>query len=231
MVKLVDKNSEQLKNYLESGKNIIVTTIQKFPFISETISTLGDKTFGVIIDEVHSSQSGERSKELKKSLSKLNIEMDDNGEIDYEDYIREEIKSRGQQNHISFFGFTGTPKEKTLEIFGTKDEDGSFRPFHQYTMYQSIHEGFTLDVIQNYTTFKRYFKIKNTQQEDIEIPSSEGKKELITYVDSHEQTIRMKVGVGEGESQDEFRWVHAVQEIIHLSSLPNCSAVVLTLYP
>jgi type I restriction enzyme R subunit len=121
--------------------------------------------------------------------------VDDNGEIDYEDYIREEIKSRGQQNHISFFGFTGTPKEKTLEIFGTKHEDGSFRPFHQYTMYQSIHEGFTLDVIQNYTTFKRYFKIKNTQQEDIEIPSSEGKKELITYVDSHEQTIRMKVGV------------------------------------
>ena len=90
--------------------------------------------------------------------------MDDNGEIDYEDYIREEIKSRGQQNHISFFGFTGTPKEKTLEIFGTKHEDGSFRPFHQYTMYQSIHEGFTLDVIQNYTTFKRYFKIKDTQQ-------------------------------------------------------------------
>jgi len=195
VVKLVDKNSEQLKNYLESGKNIVVTTIQKFPFISETISTLGDRTFGVIIDEVHSSQSGERSKELKKSLSKLNIEVDDNGEIDYEDYIREEIKSRGQQNHISFFGFTGTPKEKTLEIFGTKHEDGSFRPFHQYTMYQSIHEGFTLDVIQNYTTFKRYFKIKNTQQEDIEIPSSEGKKELIRYVDSHEQTIRMKVGV------------------------------------
>ena len=112
----VEKGSKELKQFLESGKDIIITTIQKFPFISETISNLGHRTFGVIIDEVHSSQSGELSKELKRSLSKTNEDGDD---FDWEDYLREEIRIRGKQNHISFFGFTGTPKEKTLEMFGT----------------------------------------------------------------------------------------------------------------
>jgi len=195
VVKPVDESSEQLKQYLEGGKDIIITTIQKFPFISDTISSLGDRKYGVIIDEVHSSQSGERSKNLKKSLSRLGVDTDNEEELDYEDYIREEIKSRGQQSHISFFGFTGTPKEKTLELFGSKHEDGKFYPFHSYTMYQSIHEGFTLDVLQNYTTFKRYFKVKEKSSDDIEVPSSKGKKELIKFVDTHPETIQQKVGI------------------------------------
>ena len=151
----VEKGSKELREFLEKGKDIVITTIQKFPFISETISSLGNRTFGVIIDEVHSSQSGELSKELKKSLSKKDEE-----EEDYEEVIRREIENRGKQDHISFFGFTGTPKEKTLELFGTKKSDGTFVPFHIYSMYQSINEGFTLDVLQNYTTYKRYFKVK-----------------------------------------------------------------------
>ena len=187
----VDQGSSQLKEFLESGKDIIVTTIQKFPFISETISSLGDRTFAVIIDEVHSSQSGELSKELKKSLSK----SDDDDEFDYEEMLRQEIQNRGKQDHISFFGFTGTPKEKTLELFGTKTTSGQFVPFHIYSMYQSIHEGFTLDVLQNYTTYKRYFKVKQTKDGDIEIPTSKGKRELVKYVDSHEMTIRNKVNI------------------------------------
>lgn len=188
----VDKDSGQLKEFLEQGKDIVISTIQKFPFISETISSLGHRTFAVIIDEVHSSQSGELSKELKKALGKTG---DDDDEFDYEEMLRREIKNRGRQDHISFFGFTGTPKDKTLELFGTKTEDGKFKPFHIYSMYQSIHEGFTLDVLQNYTTYKRYFKIRQTTDNEMEIPVSEGRKELVRYVDSHEQTIRYKVNI------------------------------------
>ena len=193
VVKGVEHGSQELKTFLEQGKDIVITTIQKFPFISETISSLGDRTFGVIIDEVHSSQSGELSKELKKSLSKTD-DIDDD-EFDYEEMLRQEIQNRGRQDHISFFGFSGTPKEKTLELFGTKTPDGQFVPFHIYSMHQSIHERFTLDVLQNYTTYERYFKVKQTKDEDIEIPTSKGKKELVRYVDSHEMTIRNKVNI------------------------------------
>lgn len=189
----VQKGSKELKEFLEQGKDIVITTIQKFPFISESIADLGNKTFGVIIDEVHSSQSGELSKELKKSLS--NSDEEDDDDIDYEDMLRREIESRGKQKHISFFGFTGTPKEKTLELFGTKTNDGHFVPFHTYSMYQSIHEGFTLDVLQNYTTYSRYFKVKQTNTGEIEIPTSKGKKELVRFVDSHDQTVQYKVNI------------------------------------
>jgi len=193
VVKPVDTNSDQLKKYLEAGNDIIITTIQKFPFISNTISSLGDKKFAVIIDEVHSSQSGERSKNLKKSLSK--VESDSEEEKNLQDLINDEIKSRGKQNHISFFGFSGTPKAKTLELFGTKDKEGKFYPFHTYSMRQSIYEGFTLDVLQNYTTYKRYFKVKEKAKDDIEVPSSKGKKELIKFVDAHPETIQQKVAI------------------------------------
>ena len=147
----------------------------------------------MIIDEVHSSQSGELSKELKKSLSKTDDKDED--AFDYEEMLRQEIQHRGRQDHISFFGFTGTPKEKTLELFGTKGSDSRFAPFHIYSMHQSIHEGFTLDVLQNYTPYKRYFKVKQTEGGDMEIPTSKGKRELVKYVDSHEMTIRNKVDI------------------------------------
>ena len=188
----VEHGSQELRKFLEQGKDIVITTIQKFLFISETIASLGNRTFGVIIDEVHSSQSGELSKELKKSLSKSD---EDDDEFDYEEMLRQEIQSRGKQSHISFFGFTGTPKEKTLELFGTKTQEGKFVPFHIYSMFQSIHEGFTLDVLQNYTTYKRYFKVKQTKDGDIEVPTGKGKLELVRYVDSHEMTIRSKVQI------------------------------------
>ncbi len=189
----VEHGSKELKTYLEKGKDIVVTTIQKFPFISDTISALGNRTFAVIIDEVHSSQSGELSKELKKSLSKTD-DMDED-DFDYEDLLRQEIQKRGRQDHISFFGFTGTPKEKTLELFGTKNSEGQFESFHSYSMHQSIHENFTLDVLQNYTTYKRFCKVKQANGEDIQVAVAKGKRELIRFVDSHELTIRNKVGI------------------------------------
>lgn len=191
VVNPVDINSKQLKEFLEKGKDIIITTIQKFPVISETISQLKGNTFGVIIDEVHSSQSGEGSKHLKKSLL-----IDEEEDMDYEDLIRQELESRGKQNHISFFGFTGTPKNKTMELFGRKTSDGRFLPFHSYTMKQSIHEGFTLDVLSNYTTYKRYFKVHQKEdKDDLELPEGKVKKELVNFVDSHPELIRQKVSI------------------------------------
>jgi type I restriction enzyme, R subunit len=201
VVNPVDLNSKQLMEYLEKGKDIIITTVQKFPVISEAISQLKSKTFGVIIDEVHSSQSGETSRHLKKSLSKSVIQQTDNDDdteeetIDYEDKIREEILARGRQPHISFFGFTGTPKNKTLELFGRKNEAGEFVSFHSYTMKQSIFERFTLDVLKYYTTYKRYFKVMQTSEEDQELPEGKVKRELVNFVDSHEKTISDKVAI------------------------------------
>jgi type I restriction enzyme R subunit len=197
VVNPVDVNSSQLKKYLEEGKDIIITTIQKFPQISKTISELPGRSFGIIVDEVHSSQSGEGSKHLKKSLS-----IDDDNEVDEdEEYtdvdrrILEEIRSRGKKNNLSFFGFTGTPKNKTLEIFGRKNEDGKYVPFHIYSMKQSITEGFTLDVLQNYTTYTRWFKLKNEVEEDKELPKNKVMEELVKYVDGHSITIKNKVKI------------------------------------
>jgi len=207
VVNPVDVNSQQLKEYLELGKSIIITTVQKFPVISDSISKLKSKKFGVIIDEVHSSQSGETSKHLKKSLSKSVLDEFQEGE-DWEDLtevdklILDEIISRGRQPHISYFGFSGTPKNKTFEIFGKKiprKENGeikySFKPFDLYSMRQSIGEGFTLDVLQNYTTYERYFRLNKKIEEDKELPESSVKKMLVKYVDIHPHTISEKTKI------------------------------------
>ena len=188
-----EKGSKELREFLEKGKDIIITTIQKFPYISEDIVALGDKKFAVIIDEVHSSQNGELSKELKRTLTRN--EDDEEEDFTLESFLEEQIQTRGRQKHISFFGFTGTPKEKTLEIFGTKQSDNKFKPFHVYSMRQSIHEGYTLDVLQNYSTYKRYFKVKEVKEDAIEIDTAQGTKEIFNYVDSHEITIENKVKI------------------------------------
>jgi type I restriction enzyme R subunit len=200
VVNPVDVNSSQLKEFLEKGKDIIITTIQKFPRISETINELPNRSFGIIVDEVHSSQSGESSKHLKKSLSKgeeneTDEEEDEDDYTDVDRKILEEIRSRGKKENISFFGFTGTPKNKTLEIFGRKNENGKFVPFHIYSMKQSITEGFTLDVLQNYTTYSRWFKLNKEVEEDKELPKNKVMEELVKYVDGHSITIKHKVNI------------------------------------
>lgn len=192
VVAKVEKGSSQLKRHLEEGKDIIVTTIQKFPYISSQLASMSDRTFGVIIDEVHSSQTGETAKHLKKALSSTGALEDDPG---MEDKILREIESRGRQPHISFFGFTGTPKNKTLELFGRKTDDDRFEAFHYYTMQQSIHEGFTLDVLQNYTTYKRWFKVVQKDEEEREVVKGRAKRAVFQFVDSHEETIHRKVQI------------------------------------
>ena len=200
VVYAVDKDSAQLKGYLESGKSIIISTIQKFSVIAEEIGKLKSKHFAVIIDEAHSSQSGEAAKDLRVSLSKRieeHIEDDDPDEVesDIDAKILEQMEQRRMQDHISYFGFSGTPKNKTLELFGRKDEDGKFIPFHVYSMRQSISEGFTLDVLQNYTTFKRYFQLVKSVSEDREYEKARTLRALTNYVDLQPHSIETKTKI------------------------------------
>ncbi len=199
VVHAADKHSAQLRGFLESGKDIIISTIQKFSVIAEEIGKLKSKTFAVIIDEAHSSQSGESARSLRTSLSK-GIEEgeteDDADEVsDIDARIIEEMEQRRMQEHISYFGFSGTPKNKTLELFGRKDADGKFAPFHVYSMRQSISEGFTLDVLQNYTTFNRYFELVKSVSEDREYEKARTLRTLTNYVDLQPHSIERKTRI------------------------------------
>ena len=195
----VDETSAQLRGYLESGKDIIISTIQKFSVIAEEIGKLKSKTFAVIIDEAHSSQSGESARNLRISLSQgieLGVTEDDADEVsDIDARIIEEMEQRRMQDHISYFGFSGTPKNKTLELFGRKDAEGKFIPFHVYSMHQSISEGFTLDVLQNYTTFKRYFELVKSVPEDKEYEKARTLRTLTNYVDLQHHSIEIKTRI------------------------------------
>ncbi|MYH79497.1 type I restriction endonuclease subunit R [Candidatus Poribacteria bacterium] len=199
VVHAVDKNSAQLRGFLESGKDIIISTIQKFSVIAEEIGKLKSKTFAVIIDEAHSSQSGESARNLRLSLSQgieLGVTEDDADEIsDIDAKILEVMEQRRMQDHISYFGFSGTPKNKTLELFGQKDEEGIFVPFHPYSMRQSISEGFTLDVLQNYTTFKRYFELVKSVSENKAYEKARTLRALTNYVDLQHHSIETKTRI------------------------------------
>ena len=195
----VEGTSAQLRGFLENSKDIIISTIQKFSVIAEEIGELKGKAFAVIIDEAHSSQSGESAKNLRASLSKGiegGVAEDDADEVsDMDARIIEEMERRRMQDHISYFGFSGTPKNKTLELFGRKDEDGRFVPFHVYSMHQSISEGFTLDVLQNYTTFKRYFELIKSVPEDKAYEKARTLRALTNYVDLQPYSIETKTRI------------------------------------
>ena len=195
----VEKTSAQLRGFLESGKDIIISTIQKFSVIAEEIGALKSKTFAVIIDEAHSSQSGESARNLRVSLSRgidLGVTEDDAEAVsDIDAKILEQMEQRRMQDHISYFGFSGTPKNKTLELFGRKDADGKFVPFHTYSMRQSISEGFTLDVLQNYTTFKRYFQLVKSVPEDEQYEKARTLRALTHYVDLQHHSIETKTRI------------------------------------
>ena len=199
VVHAVDQTSAQLRSYLELGKDIIISTIQKFSVIAAEIGRLKSKTFAVIVDEAHSSQSGESARNLRLSLSqeiKSGVTEDDPDEVsDIDARIIEEMEGRRMQDHISYFSFTGTPKNKTLELFGRQDEYGRFVPFHVYSMRQSISEGFTLDVLQNYTTFKRYFQLVKSVPEDKEYDKARTLRALTNYVDLQPHGIETKTRI------------------------------------
>ncbi len=199
VVHAVEKTSAQLREFLESGKDIIISTIQKFSEITEEIGKLKSKHFAVIIDEAHSSQTGESARNLRLSLSRgieLGVTEDYADEVsDMDARILKEMEQRRMQDHISYFGFSGTPKNKTLELFGRKNEEGIFVPFHTYSMRQSISEGFTLDVLQNYTTFKRYFELVKSVPEDEEYEKARTLRALTNYVDLQHHSIKTKTRI------------------------------------
>jgi len=180
--------SSDLKDALQQGKKIIITTIQKFPFIVEGIEDLSDKRFAVIIDEAHSSQSG-------TAHDNMNRAMGQDDEEDDQDKILKAMKSRKMRGNASYLAFTATPKNNTLEKFGERQEDGSFKPFHLYSMKQAIEEGFILDVLANYTTYKSYYEIEKSIAENPEFDTKNAQKKLRAYVESSQQTIDTKAEI------------------------------------
>ena len=166
VVENIDKTSRQLKDALEGGKTIVVTTLQKFPFIAGEIGELPGRRFALIVDEAHSSQSGEGTQGLKSVLAVRSLEEaeseeagDVSPEEELDNTVLAELEKRKHLPNVSTFAFTATPKPKTLELFGSKRPGGSFAPFHLYSMRQAIEEGFILDVLESYTTYKVYWRL------------------------------------------------------------------------
>ena len=206
VVEAITDGAKQLKEALEEGKKIIITTIQKFPFIVEEIGELPGTNFAIIIDEAHSSLSGQMARKLNEALSKVQdedelkndisaYEEDEDGDVDGEDLIRVLIKSRKLLPNASYFAFTATPKNKTLELFGVPFEEGDktkFRAFHLYSMKQAIEEGFIEDVLLNYTTYQSYYALLKKIEDDPEYDKLKAQKKLKVYVESHEHAIKKK---------------------------------------
>ena len=199
VVEAITDGAKQLKEALEDGKKIIITTIQKFPFIVEEIGELPGTNFAIIIDEAHSSVSGQMARKLNEALSKPNeddeIETEDYDTITGEDLITDLIKSRKLLPNASYFAFTATPKNKTLELFGVsyeEDDKTKFRAFHLYSMKQAIEEGFIMDVLQNYTTYQSYYALLKKIEDDPEYDKLKAQKKLKVYVESHEHAIKKK---------------------------------------
>ena len=191
------ERSGDLKKFIERGKKIIITTIQKFPFILDEIgSGHRDRAFAIIIDEAHSSQGGKAAGAMAAALGEGG---DEGGYETYEDRINREIERRKMLDNASYFAFTATPKNKTLELFGEPDPQGGGavrrRPFHTYSMKQAIQEGFILDVLEHYTPVDSYYRLAKTVEEDPEYDVRKAGKKLRRYVEGHEHAIRLKAEI------------------------------------
>jgi type I restriction enzyme R subunit len=205
------ESSSDLKDMIESGKKIIITTIQKFPYIVDAIGTNHrTSNFAIIIDEAHSSQGGKAAAAVAGSLTSSALEKqatadqaayidDEEPDSDHvQDLVNEAMEKRKALTNASYFAFTATPKNKTLEMFGVPfDEDGKVkhRPFHTYTMKQAIDEGFILDVLKAYTPVQSYYKLIKTVEADPEFDIKRAKKKLRKYVEGHEKAIQMKAEI------------------------------------
>ncbi len=195
-----DKNSKDLRNAINNGVRIIVTTLQKFPVIYQEVDEVAGRNFAVIVDEAHSSQTGNSALKLKAALANTEdalweyaeIEGKNEEELDPDDKLMKEMLVHGKHKNLSFFAFTATPKDKTLELFGTEYEDGSFHPFHIHSMRQAIEEGFILNVIQNYMTYDTCFKIAKTTEDNPDVPASRAAKVIRRYQELHPYNISQK---------------------------------------
>jgi type I restriction enzyme R subunit len=193
VVKKIDGTSRQLKEAIQQGARIIITTIHKFSTDHlKEISGQGNRRFAVLIDEAHGSQSGKHADNLSKTLTR---DDDENSPSDVEDMIADYQRQRGPQSNISYFAFTATPRNVTLERFGTKGADGLPHPFHLYSMRQAIEEGFILDVLQNYTTYKQYYKLEKAIEDDPELQGRKAQRRVARFATLHPTAIAQKVEV------------------------------------
>ncbi len=201
------ERSGQLREFIQQGKRIITTTVQKFPMIVDDIgSAHRGRTFAIVIDEAHSSQGGRAMTKLNATLaSELEVDQNEEGEVSYEDLINLQMVSRKMLDNASYFAFTATPKNKTLEIFGTRQPDGKFKAFHEYTMKQAIEEGFIMDVLQQYTPVKSYYRVTKTVEADPEYDVGRARKKLWAYVEGHDHAIRRKAEIMVDHFHDNVR--------------------------
>lgn len=184
--------SADLAIALSGNTKVIVTTIQKFPYIVGNVSNMADKTFAVIIDEAHSSTAGKNMIAVKHVLGDGNNAEE---ECDVEDMIAYEIDKNGKQKNVSMFAFTATPKPTTLQLFGRTNTKGQQEAFHIYSMKQAIEEGFILDVLQNYVTFKTYCHLNKEIEEDPVYHTNEAKRKIARFVDLHEINISQRIEI------------------------------------
>lgn len=195
----IDESSAQLAEALKGAQaQIIVTTLQKFPFVVEELSNLPERRYAILIDEAHSSQSGESAHQMRTLLGKTDAD-DELSEADTQDFVDALVEkaalARGKQRNLSLFAFTATPKGKTLEVFGTKDADGRSVPFHLYSMRQAIEEGFIIDVLRNYTTYASYYRVANASREDPEVDSARAAAAIARFVQLHPEHVAQKATI------------------------------------
>ncbi len=198
------KTSKDLRDALNNGKRIIVTTLQKFPIIYEEVDAAKDNHFAIIVDEAHSSQTGSSAMKLKAALADVSDALKEYAQLegraeeelkDAGDRLVQEMISHGRHQNLSFFAFTATPKASTLEMFGTEWQDGSYHPFHIYSMRQAIEEGFILDVLQNYTTYRTCYQIAKNTPDNPQVPQSQALKTIRQYEELHPYNIQQKTAI------------------------------------
>ena len=194
LIKVMDEkcNSSDLAIALDGNTKIIATTIQKFPYIVDDVANLKNKKFAVIIDEAHSSTAGKDMAAVTMTLGSGEVSID---ESTTEDLIVEEIAKHGKQENVSVFAFTATPKPTTIQLFGRVNKKGQREAFHIYSMKQAIEEGFILDVLQNYTTYKTYYQINKEVAEDPKCKTNSAKRQIARFVELHETNIAQRIEV------------------------------------
>ncbi len=222
VVKAIDQDSKQLAEALVDGTRIVVTTLQKFPFVlkgllhnlaggryedlspekqlavreeaAEYATSISSRRYAVIVDEAHSSQTGETAAEFKAVLGSGMGSLEDD-EVGAEDVLNEVMESRGRQKNLSFFAFTATPKGKTLNLFGRTGASGKPESFHTYSMRQAIEEGFILDVLKSYTTYKTYYGLVKSTEDDPKMPQKKARKSLAKFLHLHPYNIDQKTEI------------------------------------
>ena len=219
VVKAIDQDSDQLAAALIDGTKIVITTLQKFPFVLGGVlhaagaerqeqateeekmqakaweAEIAKRRCAIIVDEAHSSQSGDTARELKAILGAAAQAGNDEDEPDWEDGLNQVIQSRGRQPNLSFFAFTATPKGKTLELFGRTGASGKPEAFHLYSMRQAIEEGFILDVVKNYTTYATYYRLVKAVEDDPNLPKKKAARALAKFMSLHPYNIEQKTEV------------------------------------